>query len=97
VTAILCWAAKNSLRGTETMLFDVVEFGLYPSPPSANASILALFLSSSVGDPDPEPDPDLQDPHVLEPPGSGSISQRCGSLSGSRFFPFLSSMLSGLK
>ncbi len=30
-------------------------------------------LASSVGDPDP------QDPLVFGPPGSGSISQRCGS------------------
>jgi hypothetical protein len=30
-----------------------------------------------VGDPEPEPDPepDPQDPHVFEPPGSGSINQ----------------------
>jgi hypothetical protein len=38
---------------------------------------------ASVGDPDP------QDPHVFGPPGSGSISQRYGSGSGSRSFPFL--------
>jgi hypothetical protein len=49
-------------------------------------------LPSSVGDPDSEPDPD---PHVLGPPGSGSISQRCGSGSGS--FAFLKNVLSGLK
>ncbi len=33
--------------------------------------------------PDPNPDPD---PHVFEPPGSGPISQRYGSGSGSRSF-----------
>ncbi len=37
-------------------------------------------LCSSVGDPEP-------DPHVFGPPGSGSISQRYGSGSGT--FPFL--------
>jgi hypothetical protein len=42
-----------------------------------------------VGDPDP------QDPHVFEPPGSGSIGQRCASGSGS--FPFLMNVFSGLK
>jgi hypothetical protein len=44
-----------------------------------------------VGDPDP------QDPHVFGPPGSGSISQRYGSGSGSGTFPFLIKVLSGLK
>jgi hypothetical protein len=48
---------------------------------------------SSVVDPDLEPDP--QDPHVFGPSGSGSISQRYGSGSGS--FPFLIKVLSGLK
>ncbi len=43
------------------------------------------ILTASVGD----PDPDTQDPHVFGPPGSGSISQRCGSCSGSGSFPFL--------
>jgi hypothetical protein len=43
----------------------------------------------SVGDPDP------QDPHVFGPPGTGSISQRCGSGSGS--LPFLINLLSELK
>ncbi len=42
----------------------------------------SYVLYSSVMDPDP------QDPHVSGPPGSGSISQRYGSGSGS--FPFLS-------
>jgi hypothetical protein len=47
------------------------------------------ILASHVGD------PDLQDPHVFVPLGSGSISQRYGSVSGS--FPFLIKMLSRLK
>jgi hypothetical protein len=47
------------------------------------------FLQNSAGDPDP------QDPHVFGPPGSGSISQRYGSGSGS--FPFLIAVLSRLK
>ncbi len=43
-------------------------------------------------------DPDLQDSHVFEPPGSGSISQRySGSGSGFGSFPFLIDVLSGLK
>ncbi len=41
---------------------------------------------SSVGDLDP-------DPHVFGPPGSASISQRCGSGS----FNFLINVLCGLK
>jgi hypothetical protein len=45
-------------------------------------------VNSSVGDPDP------QDPHVFGPPGSGSISQRYGSGSGSFFF--LIKVLSGI-
>jgi hypothetical protein len=46
------------------------------------------ILLTSVGDPDP---------HVFGPPGSGSISQRFGSGSGSGSFPFLINVLSGLK
>jgi hypothetical protein len=46
-------------------------------------------LEISAGDPDPE------DPHVFGPPGSGSISQKYGSDSGS--FPFLKKVLKGLK
>ncbi len=49
-----------------------------------------FLLSGSVGDPDPEPDPP-----VFRPPGSRSISQRYGSGSGS--FPFLLTVLSGVK
>jgi hypothetical protein len=37
------------------------------------------LIRNSVPDPDPNLDPDLPDPHVFEPPGSGSISQRYGS------------------
>jgi hypothetical protein len=46
---------------------------------SAKCSISVTFLSPSVADPDPP------DPHVVGPPGSGSgsISQRHGSGSGS--------------
>ncbi len=51
-------------------------------------SINSLGVIGIVGDPDP-------DPHVFWPPGSGSISQRYGSGSGS--FPILIKMLSGLK
>jgi hypothetical protein len=40
-------------------------------------------------------DPDPPDPYVFGPSGSGSISQRYGSGSGS--FPFLTKLLSGLK
>jgi hypothetical protein len=32
-----------------------------------------LFLKNNVSDLDPIPDPDPPDPHVFEPPGSGSI------------------------
>ncbi len=42
--------------------------------------------NSSVADPDTNPDPDLPDPHVFGPPGSGSISPRYGSGSGSGSF-----------
>jgi hypothetical protein len=38
---------------------------------------------SSVADPDPNLDPNPPDPRVFGPPGSGSISQRHGSGSGS--------------
>ncbi len=47
------------------------------------------IIITSVWDPDP------QDPHVFRPPGSGSISQKYGSGSGS--FSFLINVLSGLK
>jgi hypothetical protein len=42
---------------------------------------LFCTIKNSVGDQEPDPDP--HDPHVFGPPGSGSISQRCGSGSGS--------------
>jgi hypothetical protein len=54
-----------------------------PHPLSANGS------SCSIGDPDPH------GPHVFGPSGSGSISQKNGSGSGS--FPFVIKVLSGLK
>jgi hypothetical protein len=50
---------------------------------------ISLQILASVGD----PDPDSQYPHVLGPPGSGSISQRYESGP----FPFLIKVLSGLK
>jgi hypothetical protein len=53
-----------------------------------NENKIAIVISS-VGDSDP------QDPQVFGPPGSGSISQRYGSGSGS--FSFLTNVLSGLK
>jgi hypothetical protein len=53
----------------------------------ASLARLTFILFSSVGNP--------QDPHVFGPPGSGSISQRYGSGSGS--FPFLIDVLSGIK
>jgi hypothetical protein len=36
----------------------------------------------------PDPDPDPPDPHVVGPPGSGSINQRYGSGSGIGFRSF---------
>jgi len=50
-------------------------------------------MQISVGD--PELDLDSQDPHVFGPPGSGSISRRYGSGSGS--FVFIKNAWSGLK
>jgi hypothetical protein len=52
------------------------------------------MLRTSVGDPDLELDPE---PHVFGSPGSGSISQRCGSRSGFVSFHFLINAMSGLK
>jgi hypothetical protein len=54
---------------------------------------VSLLLSISVGDPEPD-----QDPHVFWVAGSGSISQRYGSGSGSfPFQAFFLNVLSGLK
>ncbi len=47
--------------------------------PAIGKAVAHRYVPRSVKDPDP------QDPHVLRPPGSGSISQRYGSGS----FPFL--------
>jgi hypothetical protein len=52
---------------------------------------MLIWKSSSVPDPNPDPNPDSNpdpnpdppDPHVFGPHGSGSISQRYGSGSGS--------------
>ncbi len=46
------------------------------------ATTFTTTTTTSFGDTEPDP----QDPHVLGPPGSGSISLRYGSGSGS--FPF---------
>jgi hypothetical protein len=46
---------------------------------SFNWNFVYNIVTISVPDPDPNPDPDPLDPHVFGPPGSGSISQRCGS------------------
>jgi hypothetical protein len=51
-----------------------------------------VIITKSVGDPEPDPNP-----LVFVPPGSGFISQRSGSGSGSRSFPFLIKVLSRLK
>jgi hypothetical protein len=40
---------------------------------------MARNNKTSGADSDPNPDPDSPDPHVFEPPGSGSIIQRYGS------------------
>ncbi len=62
-----------------------------PTPFFSKKKFLHNFLS--VGDTDPEPD--LQDTHVFGPLGSGPISLRYGSGSGS--FPFRINVFSGLK
>jgi hypothetical protein len=48
-------------------------------------SLKIKLLLISVGEPDPDP----QDPHVFGPPesGSGSISQRCGSVKRTEIMP----------
>jgi hypothetical protein len=48
-------------------------------------SLKIMLLLISVGDPDPDP----QDKHVFGPPesGSGSISQRCGSVERTEIMP----------
>jgi hypothetical protein len=66
-----------------------IRAGLDPDPQDCPFPNIEVRIS--VGYPDPDP----QDTHVFGPPGSGSISQRCGSGSGS--VPFLINVLSGLK
>jgi hypothetical protein len=53
-------------------------FIIYSSRPTFQSFF--NIASFSIGDPDP------QDPHVIGPPGSGSIRQRYGSGSGSSLF-----------
>ncbi len=48
--------------------------------------VIARYRNISVADPDPNPDPDPPDQNVFGPPGSGSISQRYGSGSGSFYY-----------
>ncbi len=76
----------GTLRERWEYLFSILFLKLY---------LIFSNMTASVGDPDPEPDP--QDLHVFWPSGSGSISQRYGSRSGSGSFPFLINVLSGLK
>jgi hypothetical protein len=66
-------------------------WGLDPDPQDRPFPNIEFRIS--VGDPEPDP----QDPHVFGPLGSGSISQRCRSGSGSGSVPFLINVLSGLK
>jgi hypothetical protein len=83
-------------RDTDHFVLFRGYFHVFPKICFTKKSIKKSF--GSVGDPDPEPDP--QDPHVFGPPGSGGsafISQRYGSGSGSRSFPFLIDVLSRLK
>ncbi len=51
------------------------------NPKTEFPDLKSFIQISSVGDPDTKPDP-----HVFGHPGTGSISQRYGSASGS--FPF---------
>ncbi len=56
--------------------------------------IIYFKFGGSVADPHSDPDP--PDPHVFGPPGSGSISQRYGSGSGSGSFYHQANCLAGL-
>ncbi len=63
---------KNDLLGDTPTLFCTV-----PVVYCFFMTKIMPNLESSVADPNQDPDP--PDPHVLGPPGSGSISQRYGS------------------
>jgi hypothetical protein len=82
----------HGLQDAQTSTFRL-QPPLLPAQTNGKNSFYIIIPTLSVGDPDPEP----QDPHVFVPPRSGSISQRCGSGSGSGTFPFLINVLSGLK
>ncbi len=69
---------------------DVFVLVACPETSFPDTKVRGRFFTS-VGDPDP------QDPRVFRPPRSRSVSHRYGSDSGSRSFPFLIKVLSGLK
>ena len=57
------------------------SLGLGAAPAPLGPERKSHYVGTSV--PDPEPNPDPPDPNVFGLPGSGSISQRYGSESGS--------------
>ncbi len=72
----------------EQLLANIGECLSPPSPPTAGPTGVQAMMTNvgprlpvcgSVADPDP------QDLYVFGPPGSGSVSQRCGSGSGSTY------------
>jgi hypothetical protein len=63
---------------------EIGKYETVKAPKILRISILTMVkISVGVGDPNSESVPDPQDPHVVGTPGSGSISQRCESGSGS--------------
>jgi hypothetical protein len=88
-------SSKNKIRDVHpSSRIPALDFISIPDPDpvpgsrvqkSTSPRIRYMKVSCSVPDPDPNPDPDPLDPRVFEPPGSGSgsISQRYGSGSGS--------------
>ncbi len=82
-----CGSAASGAGLRSSRIWTPLDFKLFSSVSDPPSLMRMYCISNSVGDPDPDP----QDLYVFGPPGfgSGSISQRYGSGSGSRSFPFL--------
>ncbi len=82
VLSITVDAASKWLRNEKGLDFLYLKMKKKYLPRSLGPG---LIVHCSNADPDPNPDSDLPNPHVFGPPesGSGSISERYGSGSGS--------------
>ncbi len=77
INLILKWI-RDFLLEKSVVIDLLVDTYVFPQEKSCSSPLKSFFTSVA--------DPNLPDPHVFGPPGSGSISERYGSESGSGSF-----------